>query len=625
MSKLLRIILVAILSLTLAICFIGCGWGDEESKDPESVTSTAELPESDSNLESEPKSESGSESVTPKTYVVSFVDENGESIGEPQTLNEGESPETPDLSAYENKHLVGYKPGIKGQSEWGELIETLPSKVNSDVKYLVVMENHNFITKYNDDGHYTECSCGKKTEAEAHTLTVKSETEPQCETDGVKILACECGYEKRETSTALGHKPSEWTPCDEGHRKICQRCTKTLKTGDCEFEWAYGENAYENKCAVCSKVEKSLTKTSLNTAEITNRFEVKEGETGAVSLADDKITVNLSTETVQGETSLLLDKKYGEFALTFKFNYTSASHTGERYATIKIGDYSVKYYPYNGNLQVLFGIDAQPIAMAFAGSLPEEIAFKIRVIDGKLYVSANDTPLVTSEDNDYIVSGLTKPQTIGIYAYRVGFVMSEMNLYCGEDGVERVQKDVYDSEALKKSSAVVPEYEGNTVSFDDDKITFALSKDTPEASPDYDASVTLGKTYRGDFQIDFDLNYGDLTGYTQTRFLEIQLGGVSFVIKPSEEKVLAMRGTHNAPASGVYATEAKAEYLTGRMTVKLENGNVYFYHNGNRLAFNGDGNFYFSNIDSSEGLSVTFNARRLNLTISNLTVTGTEL
>lgn len=622
MSKLLRIILFAFSCLTLTICLIGCGFGGDESETTGSVASATESSEPESKSGSESTPESKSESAEPKTYVVSFVDENDESIGKPQTLKKGESPTAPDLSAYESKHLVGYKAEISdGQSEWGELIKTLPSEVNSDVKYLAVMEDHNFTVKYDDDGHYTECLCGKKTEVISHTLTVKSETEAGCETDGVKVLACECGYEKSETLKALGHKPSEWTPCDEGHRKTCLRCNATIESGDCEFAWAFGENAYENKCGICSKVEKSLAKNTLDTTAATNRFEVKEGEEGAVSLADDKITVNLSTETAQGVTSLLLDKKYGEFALTFKFKYTSTGHTGERYATVKIGDYSVKYYPYNGNLQVVFGTETQPVAMAFDGSLPEEIAFEIKVIDRKLYVSANDTPLLRGEENDYIASDLTESQTIGVYAYRVGFIMSDINLYCGEDGVDRIRKDVYDSEALKKSTVVLPKYDGNAVTFDDDKIIFALSKDTPESSADYDTSVTLGKTYRGDFRIDFDLTYGDLTGYTQTRFLEIQLGGVSFAVKPSEEKVLAMRGTHNAPASGVYATEQKVEYMTGRMTVKLENGNVYFYHNGNRLAFNGDENFYFSGIDSSEGLSVTFNARRLNAVISNLTVT----
>ena len=61
--------------------------------------------------------------------------------------------------------------------------------------------------------------------------------------------------------------------------------------------------------------------------------------------------------------------------------------------------------------------------------------------------------------------------------------------------------------------------------------------------------------------------------------------------------------------------------MSGKITVKLENGNIYFYHNGTRLAFDGNSDFYFSNIDSSAGLDITFVARRLNVEISNLTIT----
>lgn len=384
------------------------------------------------------------------------------------------------------------------------------------------------------------------------------------------------------------------------------------------FKWEKKDTAYEYKCSNCGTVSKSLTKHEFDTKTLTSRFAVSAGETNAVSFENSKISVNLSAGNGASETSIVLDKKYEEFVMNYHFEYLSTAYTGERYAKINVGNCSVKYYPYADLIQVYSGADV--VAACYGGHLSEhlEIDVEIKLLDGKLFVSVDGELLqsILEDDCDYTVNNVTGAQTIGIYASRVQFEMSDLVMYNGA-GEDRKESDVYDSAKLKQSTVTCPTYGENNVSLENDKIKFTLSNDTASSSNEYDAKVTLGTAYTGNFELNFDLTYE--TGHTSTRFLAIYIGGVTFRIDPSEEKVLAVRGSYDQTAA--YATIQNATYMSGNITIRLENGNIYFLHNGERLAFNGDSNFYFSNIDSSSGLNIVFAARRLNLEISNLTVT----
>ncbi len=498
---------------------------------------------------------------------------------------------------------------------WGELLETLPESVSANTKFLVVLEAHS--VQHDENQHWTECKCGKTTEKVNHNFVSKSKTEATCTEAGEETFACACGYEKTDPISALSHDLGDWTSDDTHHWKKCSRCPEKLEKAEHAFVWGKGETAYEKACSDCKKVSKSLAQQDLTKQTLTSRLVVVEGESNAVTLDNAQIKVVLSVGTGANETSAVLDKKYEEFVMSYHFNYLSPTHTGERYADVRIGNYSVRYNPYSDQFQVLSGTTA--IATCYDGALSRhpEIDVEIKLLDGKLSILVDGELLMAEGEDDCTVSNVTGAQVIGVYASRVQFELSNLVMYNGT-GVDRIEKDVYDSAKLRESAVTCPEYSGNSISLENDKIKFTLSQDTAATTTDYDATVTLGTAYKGNFEVNFDLTYE--VGHTQKRFIAITIGGVTFRIEPSEEKVIAYRGSYDTPQTE-YATNQNMAYMSGKITIRLENGNIYFFHNGNRLAFNGNTNFYFDGIDSSEGLNIVFSARRLNLEISNLSVT----
>lgn len=561
-----------------------------------------------------------------KNYTVTFVDGAGVQIGETYTVTKNDALTAPDYSSYlGEKHFVGYKLETS-DGVWGDLLTALPASVSADTKILIVLEDHAYnTTEHDENGHWTKCDCGETTESQNHTMTeVKEEyVAPDCETDGKKVEACECGYKHETPEEKLGHQLGNWKSDDDNHWKACERTgcdlTETEKAAH-DLEWRLSEdgNVFEHACKTCDHAVESLAKTAFTSANLKTDWAVTEGESGAVSLENDKVTVNLSTATGISDTSLLLNKKYEEFLLKYTLMYTTPTHTGERYASVRIGDYTIRYYPYADQMQVLYGMDL--IASCYEGALSQHATVEVeaKVAEGCLYVYV-DGKLLSTNEKEYTANGLTGAQTIGIYANRVGFEMTDIALYHGE-GADRIERFVYDSAKLQDSDVIVPEYSGNAVSLENDKVQFTLSNDTSPESEDYDAQVILNTYHKGSFEITFDLTHE--TGHTQTRFLAISIGGVTFMIKPSEEKVFAYRGEYNEPTNWRYSTVQNAVYMNGKITIRLENGSIYFYHNDVRLSFDNNADFYFSDIDSSAGLNLTFTARRLNLQIENLTVTS---
>lgn len=446
--------------------------------------------------------------TTPESYKIIFVDEQGSSICEEYEVNEGQALTAPDLSSYlSEKHFLGYKMEMDDLS-WGELITTLPESVEADTKFLVVLESHSYTqSDYDANGHWTKCSCGKTTESQAHSLSEVTEESvaASCVSDGKTVEACDCGYSKETKIDALGHEKSEWKSNETHHYKECSRsdCNATeLDKAEHTFDWGENEakTAYEKGCSVCGYVAQSLSKTAFTSANLKTDWALTEKEKDAVSLENNKVTVNLSTATGLSDTSLILNKTYEEFVLKYTLKYTSTSttYTGERYANVKVGDYTIRYNPFSDQFQVLD--KGTLVASCYEGALSQHLTVdvEVKLIAGKLSVIVDEQEL-TKKDSDCIASGITGYQEIGIYANRVGLEMSDISLChgAGQDRVVEFATFTYDSQALKDSTVTVPEYTGNSASLEDNKIKFVLSDGTAHDSADYDAQVVLNKITSG--------------------------------------------------------------------------------------------------------------------------------
>ena len=87
----------------------------------------------------------------------------------------------------------------------------------------------------------------------------------------------------------------------------------------------------------------------------------------------------------------------------------------------------------------------------------------------------------------------------------------------------------------------IPEYDGNYVAAEDDKLTISLSKNTAADSAGYDSSVTFGKVYEGDFTLEFTLTYLSVD-HTGLRYVMFTAGGYGIAYCPYCEKIHFYRG-----------------------------------------------------------------------------------
>lgn len=101
---------------------------------------------------------------------------------------------------------------------------------------------HNFITNFDNDKHWKECSCGEKNEIVQHAYTDNK---------------CSCGYTKPQSGHT--HTAGEWitetsaTCIKVGYRyKKCTDCGAVIETGQLDYtahDYVYGE------CSVCSAID----------------------------------------------------------------------------------------------------------------------------------------------------------------------------------------------------------------------------------------------------------------------------------------------------------------------------------------------------------------------------------
>lgn len=75
--------------------------------------------------------------------------------------------------------------------------------------------------KFDDDGHWYECSCKEKDKKVPHVINERL-INATCDVDGKKIFECECGYSYFEVIPAEGHNYSnEWTSDEVNHWHEC--------------------------------------------------------------------------------------------------------------------------------------------------------------------------------------------------------------------------------------------------------------------------------------------------------------------------------------------------------------------------------------------------------------------
>ena len=278
-------------------------------------------------------------------------------------------------------------------------------------------------------------------------------------------------------------------------------------------------------------------------------IDVPEFENNSVSTANDKLTFDLSANAgatdFTKEATVSFDKEYtGDFAIGYTLNYLSVSNTGVRYLMFTIGDsYAMMYCPYNADVQLLQSTtyDTKRVASMFFSA--NEGTFRVVRSGNELsfYVNGNklgDTQVYASEKAKF-----------GFKAHRVTAEISDFKAEgeVKEEPVIPVDPDAgktfvnWGASDFADSVKNVPEYDGNFIAAEEDKLTISLSKNTAADSADYDSSVTFGKVYEGDFTLEFTLNYLS-ADHTGLRYVMFTAGGYGIAYCPYCEKIHFYRG-----------------------------------------------------------------------------------
>lgn len=276
-------------------------------------------------------------------------------------------------------------------------------------------------------------------------------------------------------------------------------------------------------------------------------IDVPEYESNSVTAAGDKLAVDLSVNADANdftkEAAVSFNKEFiGDFKVEYTLNYLSLSNTGVRYIMFTVGDaYALMYCPYNADVQLLQSTvyDTKRLtSMAFAADNAtfravrsgDELSFYVngdKIGDTQTY-SAETAKFgfkahrVTAEIVDFKTQGTVKVIPVDPDA--------------GKTFVDWTTEDFEDSEKH------VPDYDGNSITAADDKLTIFLSKDTDQNSSAYDSSVTFNKVYEGDFTLEFTLKYLS-DDHTGLRYVMFTLGGYGIAYCPYCEKIHFYNGT----------------------------------------------------------------------------------
>lgn len=174
----------------------------------------------------------------------------------------------------------------------------------------------------------------------------------------------------------------------------------------------------------------------------------------------------------------------------------------------------------------------------------------------------------------------------------------------------------FTTDSLSESEVNLPAYGSNSVSFDNDKISFSLTKDTAQNVSSYDASVTLSRIYEGDFTTEFKVS-DKSSGHTGDRFLIFAVGeSNAFMYLPYQnENVYLLRGANYDAGLG---NSLHKKAISGELTVKFQRvGNeLTLYVNGEQF---GETQQY-----TAKTAKFTVKVRRLVAEVSDISVLGTQ-
>ena len=347
-----------------------------------------------------------------------------------------------------------------------------------------------------------------------------------------------------------------------------------------------------------------------------SEIDVPEYESNSVTAADDKLTVDLSVNADANdftkEAVVSFNKEFiGDFKVEYTLNYLSVSNTGVRYLMFTVGDaYALMYCPYNADVQLLGSTtyDTKRLtSMAFSAT---NVTFRV---------------VRSGDDLSFYVNGdkIGDTQTYSAETAKFGFkahrVTAEIVDFKTQGTVKEVIVDPdegktfvnWTTEDFDDSEKHVPDYDGNSITAENDKLTISLSKDTDQNSSAYDSSVAFKKVYEGDFTLEFTLKYLS-ADHTGLRYVMFTVGGYGVAYCPYCEKIHFYNGTEYHGDGLIEEPEFKG-VTEFRFRVVVENGKLNVKVNETSLT---------EQTYTEQETALGFNARRTISEISDWKIAG---
>lgn len=304
---------------------------------------------------------------------------------------------------------------------------------------------------------------------------------------------------------------------------------------------------------------------------------VPEFETNSVSAANDKLAFDLSNNATATdftkEATVSFNKEFiGDFKVEYTLNYLSVSNSGPRYLMFTVGDaYALMYCPYNADVQLLG-------STAYDTKRLESMAFSANSGTFRVVRSGNELSFYVNGDR------IGAPQTYTAETAKFGFKAHRVTAEVVDLKTQGTVKEIpvnpddgktfveWTGEDFDDSVKHVPDYDGNSITVADDKLTISLSKDTDQNSSAYDSSVVFNKVYEGDFTLEFTLKYLS-ADHAGLRYVMFMVGGYGIAYCPYCEKIHFYKGTQYHGDGLIEEPEFKG-VTEFRFRVVVENGKL---------------------------------------------------
>ncbi len=345
-------------------------------------------------------------------------------------------------------------------------------------------------------------------------------------------------------------------------------------------------------------------------------IDVPEFENNSVSTADNKLAFDLSnnvpTEDFDKQAIVSFDKEFiGDFKVEYSLNYFSVSNSGPRYLMFTVGNaYALMYCPYNTNVQLLG-------STTYDTKRLESMAFSANSGTFRVVRSGDELSFYVNGDR------IGDPQTYTAETAKFGFkahrVTAEVYDFKTQGTVKEVIVDPdegktfveWTGEDFDDSVKYVPEYDGNSITVDGDKLKISLSKDTNKDSDAYDSSVTFNKVYEGDFTLEFTLNYLSVD-HTEDRYVMLTVGGFGVAYCPRCEKIHFYKDAKYHGDGLIEEPEFKG-VTEFRFRIVVENG---------KLSVKVNDTLFTEQTYTAQETELGFNARRTISEISDWKIAG---